>query len=117
MTLIICVDDPTIEDGSSDGHYQESAGFESYRKTLWGTEAIKKRAPLLAEIENNLFVYPEQFERFESECLKVESDADEISREIGWGDDGCSSIRRYINNFLSGLEFARKHNSKSIIIW
>lgn len=117
LSLIVTVDDPNAPQEASDRHFMECAGFESYRSELWGTQAIATRAPMLAEIANDLHVKPEQFAEFETQCRKVDAEADAIASELGWRDRGAESIREYMRNFLAALDFAKSHGSERISIW
>jgi hypothetical protein len=117
MSLHVCVDDPAAPRDAWDRHFMRPAGFESYRQKLWGTPAIRRRSALLAEIEGNLYLLPNQFDEFEAQCKRVDAEADEIARELGWRARGASSIRNYMQNFLDALRFAREHGSDSVTIW
>lgn len=117
MSLIVCVDDPAAPREDSERHFMRPAGFESYREALWGTPAIRSRSALLAEIEGNLYLLPDQFDAFEAQCRRVDAEAEEIVRELRWREGGAASIRGYMKNFLEALAFARAHGSDSITIW
>jgi hypothetical protein len=117
VSLIVTVDDPNAPQEASDRHFMECAGFECYRRELWGTEAVASRAPMLAEIATDLHVSPGEFEAFEAQCRKVDAEADAIARELRWRNRGAETIRMYIRNFLQAVEFARSRGSERISIW
>lgn len=127
MSLSIFVKDPSADEEQSARHFMRPAGFESYRTQLWGTDAIAKRSPLLAEIRTDLFLTPEAYDDFERQCRRVLAEADDIARELGWtiaespgtGSEsvcGNEQIRMYVESFLEGVAFARQHKSPTIII-
>jgi hypothetical protein len=117
VSLVITVDDPAVTDGTSDRHFYGPAGSEAWRHTVWGTNAIAKWSPLLAEIKSNLFVPREQFSKFESQCRLVDQHANEITSELGWGEGGGNYLRERISIFLQAVAFARAHGSDMIRIW
>ena len=117
MSLIVCVDDPAAPPDAADRHFLRPAGFESYRHKLWGTPAVFRRSPLLAQIETNLYVLPDQFSTFEAECASVATEADAIASELGWGEGGGDAIRGYMATFFEAAAFARQHHSDQITIW
>jgi len=119
MSLIVCVDDPAFHSDAEGKHFFKAAGFASYRTELWGRVPIAWRSPLLAQIEHDLHLLPSDFEEFETQCRRVDAEAEAIARELRWDEaTGTKSIRQYMRNFLDAVEFARMHNSPSITtIW
>ncbi|MEM6751220.1 MAG: hypothetical protein AAF612_12205 [Planctomycetota bacterium] len=133
MTLSVFVNDASADPDDTDATLIRPAGFETYRKALWGTPAMKSRAPMLSEIANDLYVKPEQFDEFERQCHVIDEAAEEIAAElftnrrksfwaflkrenpnqqIGMAED----IKRYARNFLEAVDFARSKNSHEISI-
>src|SRR5947207_9752271 len=118
MSLAVTVDDPAVPDRDLDRHFMRPAGIERSRKTLWGTETIAKRSPMLAEIQHDLHVLPDQFAEFERQCRLVFSEADQIAKELRGRfrrrpRDGAF-LREYVQNFLDAIAFAREHKSERI---
>lgn len=114
MTLAVFVDDPGADPNDVGAKFIEPAGFEVYRQLLWGTDAIRTRASLLAQISEDLYVFPDQFDEFEGQCQVVARSADQIADELGW--ENGDRIRGYMGNFLAALAFARSKNSSYIYI-
>lgn len=58
------------------------AGFESWRRTVWGSEAVRSLGaqffPQLAK--DDLYVYPDQVQGFIEECALLRSNLSLISR-------------------------------------
>lgn len=106
---------------------RDAAGFESYRAELWGSSALADRGSwFFSQLRNNdLFVVPDDFPAFRTECDWVYRDARSIAIEIWpyeWIDKWCPikrearirelrvrgarSIRIYIVRFLAALDIA-----------
>ncbi|MEM9752381.1 MAG: hypothetical protein AAF916_03255 [Planctomycetota bacterium] len=114
MTLAVFVDDPAADPDDVAAKFIEPAGFEDYRRRLWGAEPIRTRAALLGQIADDLYVAPDQFDEFERQCQVVAASADQIADELGW--ENGDAIRGYMQNFLAALAFARAKNSSQIYI-
>ncbi|MEM1445653.1 MAG: hypothetical protein AAGF84_06325 [Planctomycetota bacterium] len=114
MTLSVFVDDPAADPDDVSACFIEPAGFESYRRRLWGTDAIRTRAALLGQIAEDLYVSPAQFDEFEWQCQVVVTSADQIADELGW--ESGDAIRGYMRSFLAALAFARAKSSNEIYI-
>ena len=117
MSLHVSVHDPAFPSTEVDRHFLEPAGFEVYRTQLWGRVPIAWRSSLLAQIEHDLHLLPSDFNEFESQCKRVDAEAEAIARELRWDQTtGAKSIRQYMRNFLNAVEFAREHGSPEIWI-
>ena len=108
---------------------RDAAGFEVYRKVLWGSDALSKRgSTYFTQLrDSDLFVNPNEFPAFRSECDWVWRDARDIANEI-WPHDrteiwcpikrdiriraqrvyGARSIRTYIVRFRRALAIAEE---------
>ncbi len=87
------------------GHHM--AGVERSRWDLWGSEAVRRRGarflPHLAD--SDLWVAPEDLERFMVEVRGLLADLDVLRAELGRGPD-CL-LPHYLGNFLHAAEYAR----------
>ncbi len=91
----------------------DAAGFESYRKTLWGAPSLVSRGcRFFPQLDGaDLFVYPKDLNAFADECRKIESESESIAHEI-WGcnSDG-SKIREYMHRFLDAIKLAEERKA------
>ena len=117
MSLIVTVDDPAVSGRDPDRHFMRPAGVERARRTLWGTQAIARRSPMLAGIEHDLHVLPADFAEFERLCRVVFAEADPIATELRGRPADGTFLREYVQNFLDAITFAREHQSECISIW
>lgn len=65
MTLTVFVNDPAADPADIVANFIEPTGFESDRRQLWGTDAVRRLTPMLADIAHDVYVQPEEFDEFE----------------------------------------------------
>jgi hypothetical protein len=111
MSLIVTVDDPSGGEG-----FMKPAGYEDYRRTVWGMPGMARVVPMLAQIAGDLYVPREEFEEFERQCRVLDEQSDAIARGFKrkWKDG--EPLRVYARYFLEALAFAREHGSDCIRI-
>ena len=110
MSLIIDLFDPAAGDYAYLNAVDiDAAGFESYRQTVWGSEALRRRGlRLLPRLrERDLFVYPTELDAFAEECAVIRGDAEAIAAELGYTPDFAERLREYSARFLAVVELAR----------
>ena len=127
MTLSIHIKNPAVDPDAIGGHYIEPAGFETYRKSLWGTIAIRKRSPILYELGKwDAHISPAQFDEFLMQCDSIRREVKAVVRELvplrkkkkhrRLALALLKDIPRYMQNFEEGVQFAREHGSNEIWI-
>ena len=114
MSLCVFVDDPAADPDDIAAKFIEPAGFEDFRRLLWGAEAVRRRAPMLARITQNLEVAPAEFDEFERQSSILADRAEEIAAELGWS--SSERIKAYADTFLSAVAFARAKGSELIYV-
>jgi hypothetical protein len=110
MSLVIDLFDPAAGDYAYlDAVDVDAAGFESYRFTVWGSQALRRRGlRLLPRLrERDLFVYPEELDAFADECAAIRGDAEAIAGELGYAAAFAERLREYMGRFLAVTELAR----------
>jgi hypothetical protein len=88
-----------------DGH--SMAGVEVARVELWGSESVRRRgATFLPQLaDSDLWVQPEDLDRFVAEVRMLLADVDALRMELGY-----ALLPHYLNNFLRAAEYARSHD-------
>ena len=114
MTLIVDLFDAT------EGPYSylnaienDAAGFESYRKKLWGSQSLVSRGatffPQLAD--GDLWVFPNDLDAFRAECSMVHDAAHDIASELWSKPEQSEHIRAYIARFYAAIGLAVERNA------
>lgn len=116
MSLIVTCDGVDPVSGEKVEFYC-AAGGESNRQRLWGTAVIRRRFPMLAMIEHDLNVKPNEFGRFEQEASRLAAEAGDVAVELGWGEGGAEELLRYAAACTDAVDFARKYDSAGIWYW
>ncbi len=114
MTLIVDLFDPVAGGYSYLNAIEcDAAGFESYRKELWGSQSLVKRgARFFPQLnDTDLFVYPADLSAFAAECRMIESESEAIAKEL-WGrtSDGAN-IRDYMKRFVDAITLAEQRGA------
>ncbi|MCA9663910.1 MAG: hypothetical protein KC486_36630 [Myxococcales bacterium] len=113
MSLVIDLFDPAAGDYAYLNAVDvDAAGFESYRRAVWGSEALRRRGlRLLPRLrERDLFVYPHELDAFAAECAAIRGDAEAIAAELG---DAAFAerLREYTARFLGVVALARERGA------
>ena len=114
MALIVDLFDPDSGPYSYlDALEHDAAGFESYRKKLWGSQALVSRgAHFLPQLrDGDLHVFPDDLTAFEAECRMVADAVSDIVPELRLDPSRIAGIERYINNFLHAVQLARSRGA------
>jgi hypothetical protein len=116
VSLIVTSDGIDPATGTKVEFYRPG-GPEVARTQVWGTSVIRTRFPMLAQVEHDLHVSPEEFHRFEVEARRLEAEAADVAMELGWTSDDGEYLVRCARACIDAVEFARKYGSESIRYW
>ena len=106
MTLTISFFEPSIGDinnayrGMPEKLGSELFGFESWRRTVWGNDELKKiKVTFLNQLKNqDLYIYPKDIELFKTELELVLSKTTELAVKLGvYEEDIQFRIKNAIN--------------------
>ena len=91
----------------------DAAGFESYRKDLWGSQSLISRGakffPQL--VDGDLWVFPDDLNAFRNECAMVHDAAVYIADELWDKPQQAEHIRNYITTFYGAIDLAIERNA------
>ncbi|MEZ4382807.1 MAG: hypothetical protein R3A79_15845 [Nannocystaceae bacterium] len=114
MSLVIDLFDPVAGDYAYlNAVENDAAGFESYRRAVWGAEALRRRGLLLLPRlrDGDLFVYPAALDAFAAECAAIRDDAAAIAGELGGDAAFAERLVDYATRFLAATALARSRGA------